>query len=680
MMDNWTAVNHNMLDMMEFAGVISKKRAAHLKSIKDYVPWYRIMDEQTDVHSPTAAAVRTMTNVGQEKKFRAGETDRDIDDIVDNMIHNVMMMTRNSMRNYAANRVVMEYGERHTEGKQKGKLRVFPQEGTDADGVRMNIIANGRRIIVRIKDPLIAESVIGMENIQIPMNDILAYLANGLRRSITFSGVFQVKQLFMDAPTAAWVSGVKSPFKVWGNTFASFLQALKKEDPIVDMLKSFGVGGFQSMSRTPEKELKLEIGLLNNSTFMKAIKFLDHVGDSSDYAQRRAVYKQVLKESGDEMLALFQANNVIDFNKRGSGDTAQFLTRTVAFMNAYAQQFDVLAQTFAGGGFKGKARKEAFVQMVKTGGMLASVSLLYAMAAGADDDYWELDDQTRLRSIYIPFSKKYTGQAIVLPMHTTASFFFKAMPELLYNKIVTEGTKNEIDRSRLLRAVGKAAVDSLLSPNVTPTGVKPFLEIGLNRNFFTGSTVVPRGMEDLEAAEQYNANTSELGKVMSALTGRVLNPIEADHLMRGLGGSVAAMAMWGSNLFAGDRPEGRVKDIPIIGQFVLPEVPRLREDLYYDLKKQSDKVYDTYMKKIEREKFDEADKYYEKNEALIATHDYVTGLEAALKNINKQMRIVGEVSTKDMSKREKREEITDLQKTKQEMLEDVIEIRKDAGL
>jgi hypothetical protein len=265
-------------------------------------------------------------------------------------------------------------------------------------------------------------------------------------------------------------------------------------------------------------------------------------------------------------------------------------------------------------------------------------------------------------------------------MHTTASFFFKAMPELLYNKIVTEGTKNEIDRSRLLRAMGKAAVDSLLSPNVTPTGVKPFLEIGLNRNFFTGSTVVPRGMEDLEAAEQYNANTSELGKVMSALTGRVLNPIEADHLMRGLGGSVAAMAMWGSNLFAGDRPEGRVKDIPIIGQFVLPEVPRLREDLYYDLKKQSDKAYDTYMKKIEREKFDEADKYYEKNEALIATHDYVTGLEAALKNINKQMRMVGEVSTKDMSKREKRDELTDLQKTKQEMLEDVIEIRKDAGL
>ena len=222
MMDNWTAVNHNMIDMQVFSGVISKRRGAQLKAIKDYVPWYRIMDDQEDIHAPTGGLVKTMTNVGQEKKFKEGSTDRDIDDIVDNMIHNVMMMTKNSMRNYAANRVAAEYGTRN----EKGKLKVFPKEGTFNGAVRMNIIVNGRRIVIEIKDPLVAEAVIGMENIEIPMTKILGIMANGLRRSITFSGVFQVKQLFMDAPTASWVSGVKNPFAVWGGTFSAFLSAL----------------------------------------------------------------------------------------------------------------------------------------------------------------------------------------------------------------------------------------------------------------------------------------------------------------------------------------------------------------------------------------------------------------------------------------------------------------------
>jgi hypothetical protein len=690
MMDNWTAVNHNMLDNMVFSGVISKRRAKDLKAIKDYVPWYRIMDEQADIHQPTGGVVRTLTNVSQDKKFKKGVVNRDIDDIVDNMIHNVMMMTRNSMRNYAANRVVAEYGTR----KENGKLKVFSTEGRDSDGVRFNIIANGRRIIVQIKDPLIAESVIGMENIEIPMNKILAAMANGLRRTITFSGVFQVKQLFMDAPTAAWVSGLKNPFAVWGGTFSSFLQALRNNDPIVKMFKSYGIGGFQSTSRTPEKELKLEIGLLNHSNYAKLIKFLDHVGDSSDYAQRRAIYKRVMKETsktgkwqdGDQMQALLQANNVIDFLKHGSGQTAQFLTRTVSFMNAYAQQIDVLAQTLAGGGLKGKDRQEGLKRMAITGGLLSMTTLLYCMAVGADDDYQELDDQTKARNLYIPGSKKAFGHAVVLPMHTSASFFFKAIPELLYNKVMNQGTNNEMDNTRLRTALKEAAIDSLLGPNAVPTGAKPFIEIGLNRNFFTGGQLTPKGMENLEAVEQYTSATSELGKVFSALTSvpgtdkRALNPIEADHLMRSLFGSVAAMSMWGSNMFAGDRPEGRVKDIPVIGQFVLPEVPRGNEAMFYDFKERSDEKYNTYMRMLDRNKIDEADQYLEKNMGLVAAHDYVTSMDSGLKELNKQIRNIGETKDPDYTKSERRKDITDLQETKKDILDGIGLIRKDSGL
>jgi len=103
-----------------------------------------------DVHdTSTMGAVRSNTNIAKEKKFKDTEVNKDIDDIVDNMLHNVMTITRNSMRNHAANRVVDSFGTR-----VKGKIAVFPKEGSTKNGaVRLNILRNGRRIIVEIKDP-----------------------------------------------------------------------------------------------------------------------------------------------------------------------------------------------------------------------------------------------------------------------------------------------------------------------------------------------------------------------------------------------------------------------------------------------------------------------------------------------------------------------------------------------
>ena len=677
MMDNWTSVNQNMIDMMEFSGIISKQRAKSLRNIEDYVPWYRIMDDQEDIHS-APKNTRGLTNVAADKKFGPGKTDRDIDDIVDNMIHNVLTITRNTARNYAANRIVMEYGERYKEGKNAGKLRVFPKEGSDADGVRFNIIANGRRIVVRIQDPLVAEAVIGMENIDIPMNGALAFMANTLRRSITTFPAFQVAQLIMDAPTAAFVTGLKRPDKVWAGVFTSFVKNLRKDDPIVTKFRNAGIGGYQSSARTPEKEIQLDIGLVQGSWFSKAMKGLDRFGDASDYAQRRSVYLQTMKETGDEMLAYFQANNVIDFKKRGSGQLAQLVTRQVAFMNAYAQSIDVLAKGLAGTGLKGISRKKAFARMLTAGMLLASATIVYCMLVGDDDEYNKLDDQTKMRNIFIP------GLDMRLPMHSGAAFFFKAIPELIYNAIMKEGTKDEYDRKRLTRALSKAAVDSLIGPNVTPTGVKPFIEIALNRNFFTGGQVTPRGMEDLAAARQYNQNTSELGKIISSLTGtektRLLNPIEADHLVRGLTGTIGAAVMWGTNLLAGDRPTPQAKDNPFYGQFIMPDVPRGREDLYYDLKSKTDEAYKTYMDLQKKQRKEEAAEWFKENKKLIQVYGYTSSIEADLKRINGEIRRLSDLPSEKMSPDAKRKRMTEFQELKGRILKDVISMRKRAGL
>jgi DNA repair protein RadC len=395
MMENWQSVNRNLLDNMFFARIIGKRRYNKLKSIKDYVPWYRITDDMEDIHMPTAGAIRGLTDVPRERLFRKGVPqmtreilskdgqqdfnvrmnpdaevfvdnvkvdpslyrlrpdrtlrfndpirggqnvkviqNRPIDNIIDNMLHNVMITTKNVMRNYAALKVSQAYGTRN----EKGKLKVFATEGADADGVRFNVRIDGRKVVHQIKDPLIAESVLGLENFELPVNGMLSYFANGFRRSITAFPAFQLKQLFMDAPTAAWVSGVKNPYKLWASVFSSFIAALNPNDPITQILRSKGIGGFQYAFRSPQKELEIEIGVIKGNLFSMAMKVLDKIGDASDIAQRRAIYIQLMKETkGDETLALSMAQNVIDFLRRGSGVPAQFVTRTVAFAGAYAQ-------------------------------------------------------------------------------------------------------------------------------------------------------------------------------------------------------------------------------------------------------------------------------------------------------------------------------------------------------
>jgi hypothetical protein len=526
-----------------------------------------------------------------------------------------------------------------------------------------------------------------MENISMPAMDMLGALANGLRRGVTLWPQFQIRQLFMDAPTAALVTGLKDPTRVWAGTFRGFIKALQSDDPVVDMLKSYGIGGYQSYTRTPEIEYKQQIGLLEKNKFDGLMSLLDRVGDASDYGQRVSVYNNTLRQTGDEMLALLQANNVIDFLKRGSARHAQVLTKTVSFMNAYAQQIDILAMSLIGKRLTGKARGAALAQLAKTGATFGFYVMLYSMAVGDDDEYQKLDDQTKVRNIFL--SKNWTGldNNILLPMHTSASFMFKAIPELTYNYVTTQGTKNEMDGTRLRTALREAAFDSLLGPNLISTGVKPFAEITLNRNFFTGSTVTPKGMEDLDAVEQYTAATSQAGKVLSAMTGipftenkRVLNPIEADHLVRGLFGTTGSFVQYVSNMFSDERPSPSARQNPVYGSFVAPDVARGNEDLFYDFKKRVDNKYETYMKLLERDKADEADKYFDKNEDLISARDYVTSMEVALRDINLQIRMAGEVKDKTATPEQRRQEIIDLQRTKQEILDGIIEMRLESKL
>jgi len=730
--ENYNGTNQSLLKFHRRVGLLSKERYLRLSQIKDYVPWQRIMDDEVDIHSPVQSTTRKMVNIGKEKLFKKGkpknvidfvaengqtefkiqpssvvgisvndvklppssytvnssgeiklskplnsgdvvlvQSVKEIENIIDNMTRNIMRMTMNGLRQAAAVRIVQQYASRDA----KGKIIVFPR--VDPKKGHLDFIANGRRIVVEIKDPLIATSMLGMESIGIKTVSVLAQAANFTRRAITVDPFFQIAQLVKDAPTAAFISGVKNPFALVSSVLTGFANSLSEKDPVVQLLRSAGIGGFQSAARTPEAKIKRQIGIINKSTYDAIIEVLDKIGDASDMAQRRAVYMRVLKETGDGARALYQASTIAPFHRHGASGIAQFFVKTVPFMNAYAVNMDIQINALQGKNLKGMKRSAALGYLIGTGIAFSGISLLYALTAGLDDDYWELDDQTKLRNIYVPFSKSLTGTPILIPMNTGPAFLFKALPEMLFLKIISEGTDNEIDRARLKRALGTAALDSLLGPSPIPSVIKPVVEINLNRNFFTGRELVPRGMENLEEYRKYSASTSELGKVFGSITD-YLNPIEADHLVRSLFGTMGSLSMWASNLILGasTRPEMTLKDVPGAGRFVGPQYPRGKEDLFYDLLERTKTKHNTFEDKIKTMDVDEAVKYAEKNAGLIALHSYMTQLESSIKEINRDINQMGRGSKElGLDPKERREMIDNLQTLKRSQLTGIERLR-----
>jgi hypothetical protein len=303
------------------------------------------------------------------------------------------------------------------------------------------------------------------------------------------------------------------------------------------------------------------------------------------------------------------------------------------------------------------------------------------MLVGDDEEYEKLDDQTKLKGYMIP------GTDIMLPMNTSAGFLFKVLPELLYNKFVIDSTETPQDATRLMKALRDAATDMILGPEPVPAAVKPIVEIAFKHDFFTGKPVVPAGLENMEAFQQYTATTSELGKLLSGLTGtdktRLLNPIEADHIIKGMFGSVGALSMWASNLIgeaAEKRPEMTAKQTPFIGAFLRPSVPRGPEDLFYDLKQRVDEKYKTMQIEIERQDIKSVTSNIEKNQRLISMHDYVNNTSQELNEINKIIREISEGQMNPMSPQEKRKTIEMLQRAKNSTLTGVEKMRDISGL
>jgi hypothetical protein len=672
MMDAWTATNQRLLKMMREVRLISEKRYDRLSSIQDYVPWQRVQDDDVDIHY--VGNPRSATNITKERAFKKGKTERAVDYIPDNMTDNIIRLTQSVLRQYAAGRIVNDYATRTEDGKIKNFAKVDRNKG------RFDYISDGRRVVVEVKDPLIAEAVYGRDSVDLRAPAAIAAATNFMRRAITIDPFFQMSQVIKDAPTAAIVTGVRNPAALMGSVMTSFAKTVVNADPVADILRANGIGGFQAITRTPEAAVKRKRGLVNRSVGAATLELMDHIGDASDFAARIAAYKRTMAETGDEALALYRAANVINFNRLGSSGAIRTFVTYVNFANAYLQSIDTLFTALTARGARGRDTKKALAVMGATVAQLTALTLAYSMLVGGDEEYEKLDDGTKVRNFFIPKSITGTDSGILIPINTSAAFIFKAMPELTYNMFVSQATKTPMDATRYKEAVSEAAAGALFGPEPVPSAIRPIVEIAMNRSFFTERSLTPRGTETLEKFQQFTDQTSELGKLLGQAGG--LSPIEWDHLIRGTTGIAGMMAQYGSNMigeYLNVRPESTAKQLPGVGRFIAPEVGRGPEALFYDLHERVRKATSTYKDLEATGQYEKAEKFDDEKNLLIDLSREMNRTEAKLKKINSEIRMISRGREEGTAK-ERRKEITELQRDKQQLLDGIEMLRKEAGL
>lgn len=672
------------IDLLEQGGIYGKEFADNLRKTKGYVPLFRLMDDLESMPGNEGARqyFRGLADVGKEYAFEG--SDRRALNVFDNMLTRHMWAVNAATRNHA-NRMIADELAIRTEDNKLKTYNILPEGKAD---VMTPIWIDGKRTFVEYADPFFARAVYGVEP---ALPGILGWMGKAsrlLRTGVTALPTFQAYQVFNDATRAAMISGVNHPFKLVGEVVSSFYKILRDpNDPIVQEMNKAGIsGGYGHTAKEIADKMRRDLGLTANSLTKQAYDKAEKFAATSDMAQRRALYRRSLLETGgveqadgsilggNKVLAMDRAMNIIHWQKHGTSNIVRVTSQVVPFMNAYIQGMDVLVRAMRGEGISGRERKEAQFLFASTALKLAALATIYSMAVAGDEEYQKLDDRSKVRSLIIP------GTGVKIPVSAEVAMFTKAIPELTWQYIVRGDTTNPMDATKLYTEIGRSFADGLMGPNLMPQAFRAGIEVATNHDFLTGNPIVGRGLENLETSRQFTENTSELAKFIGK-TG-VISPLNLDHLLKGYGGTMASGFLYGvdatANLFYDDKlPTTPLHRVPAIGMFFYNPNGKGQLNDYYDLKDRSDEVTATLNNLIKFGSREDVKEYREENKAMIAIRSRINTITNQMKLLREQRK---RIINSDLSSDEKRAKIDDIDSRINRQVENIGMLRVKAGL
>lgn len=633
--------NKGQIDFLESSGAISKDVADEIRAKKDYIPYYRDVGGSLKlfIGDSNPVTLGDLKHQPHLQKLVGGE--QKILNYFDSSMQNTMVLTDTALRNFAVKNTAWALNSlgllqhsaggkgptiRKTKGQESPNVLRFKDKGDDYHVV----VDTTDTPYAYIPTELLVKGLEGVPFVLPDMVKMLGAPAQWLRKGITLNPLYPYYQLVKDSQAMGATKGVS-----YSNTINA-LKGIKKyinDEKLIKELQSKGVvyqgtmftGNIEDIATFRRRAME------SNSALHKLIAGQEARAIKADGAVRAMLYEKYLQEGLSERDAEYMTIKAMPYSRRGLDPSLRYLSHLIPFFNAQVVGLYSLYQSIRGQG--PMANKLNIKKKLFGAGMnMALGTLIYASLVSGEDWYENMPLETRLRNwlIKVPGVK----EPVAIPVPFEFGYIFKSFFEAMYmgmNKDTPEGKQVwKAFRKILLSAVpgGTADVESIpvigAVPLPLPTAFLPVLESALGKSLYTGIPIEGQKELGVIAEERARDTTSELAKTLGKVAG--VSPLHLDHLIRGYTGTVgpAVVALVDATTNAvsgpgigGAKPEAQISRMPVLSQIFKPVDGGAIIDMAIDTLKESAQVADTYKKMLEEGREAEAEKFLDKNAALI---------------------------------------------------------------
>jgi hypothetical protein len=559
--NEYNAYNRDLMKFLASTGAISEELANRLAATNDYIPFYR---EQNG---------NAMLIIGGENPIRIGNIaeqpylqelvggDTAILDFMTSSVQNTNMLMDMGLRNLSTKNAVFELVNlnaakivKKADGPDVVRFKV---DGEDRYAVldTETVTIGGERFSTGVPAELLVKGMEGIPTQMPALMRLMAVPAQLLRKAVTLSPMYMAKQLFRDSLAAPIVSGAN---------FTPVFGAIRQINGAAGKtLEERGITGGQYMSGTSEDITKILRDIATGKPgFMTAIGKLEALGMKADSLTRRAQYNSYIAQGMSEMEATLMALESMNFNKRGASPSVHMANSLIPFFNAQIQGLNVLYKAFTGQmPFNDKLKVQQ--KLLMRGAMIAAVSLIYAAMMEDDEAYKNATPDQKYGNWFVRIPG--FDEPVRLPVPFEIGYIFKGIPEALYNTMTTENGGEEAVKA--FRQILLQTIPGGSSYGI-PQALKPAIEAGLGKSFYTGRDILSAREKELLPEEQFRANTAEVSKALGKEAG--ISPIVFENLVRGYTGTLGLAFLHTLSLGApkSESPEAAVKrlsEYPLVG-------------------------------------------------------------------------------------------------------------------
>jgi len=649
-----------MIDKMVDVGRLSKEKADEWKSVVGYVPFDRIDDFTEKFSTVKKTTGRSPLALTKDPEL-VGSFKRPVGNVFENYLNTMGWMVGQVMNNDARIQTLRGLEDLGFTGTAS---RVPGTEGKTAKAY-----VKGEPMYWELPSRYDVAAFQDLNPPKMAIMRTLGSFSNILRKSVTILPPFALKQVTDDVQRAIVTSGVKSPGALLRMSLANFGKLAVAElrgiqHPIVKEFGALGLTGEYDFEQgKPAMSLLKDVGYRPRGKFETILHRLDGITRASDLAVRKAIYDQTLKETNDQLLAQTRAREFINFRRRGASEGIAIATATIPFFNAYMQGMDVLYRAASGKDSSSSVgRAQARQLFWSRAGTVAALSTMYALMAGDDEDYQDMDLRTRNGNWILPGGYK-------IPVPGELGAIFKVIPETVIEYLRRSGTPEEQTALEAIRAAAAYMAEQYIERTVPiPQAVKPLIEAWTNYSFFTGRELEGIYQKQQDPSMRVTSKTSELAQAISNFSRDVVgvdavSPIQIDNMLSGYFGSTAALVtMMTDSLLNPTRVDRPLHKYALLSNYLYDPVGTRSLTEFYDEREKVGKANNTLRQLMKTD--------IARAEAYANAHQQELALESAINSTLEQLErtrayrkwLNSPDGAADMSKEERESELQEIKK------------------